>query len=167
MSATLERASSLGTGTLDAAHSPDPRIALPRDVARAVLRRNSIACFWQRLDDGAIRSFRERYAATERALYLPAWNGAHALCREPPIEIECAVSEVDGLASWRLVWVSGHAALLQPTGDTAERAAWRTAVGQLRRVITGLASSEDLMFGSFNVVRLDILHVGGTSVQLD
>lgn len=167
MPGTAAVAGSPVTPNAEAVRAGDAGFALPYEMANTVIRRNSVACFWRRLDDGAIRSCRERYSAAGSALYLPAWNGASGLCTEFSHEVDCAVSEVDGLAAWRLVWATGHVVLLQPTGAAAERDAWRTGVGHLRRVIPDLGASDDLMFGSFNIVRFDILTISGRGLRMD
>jgi hypothetical protein len=80
----------------------------------AVVARNNAGCLRYPLSDSAIRTRRVRYVRHADALYIPAWANLDSWYETPPPELECDVSEVEGRACWRYVWLRGRAIPLHP-----------------------------------------------------
>lgn len=137
------------------------------DEASAVFARNSVATVTYVLDDGRVRVIRERYAYSWSTLYIPTSVQLNALFNTSVERtIECDVSEIEGMAQWRYVWIRGVSVLLQPTGGAHEREQWREGIEQIRRVVLGLPATEELRFANFGIVRVEELRFFGTRVAL-
>jgi hypothetical protein len=136
------------------------------DAVSAVLARNSMASIIQEFNKGRVHTRRSAYAHAPDALYLPAWRHPKWLRREPPMIVECHVSELLGLEAWSYVWARGVATPLQRSDDTVENEAWEVGVHCLRRVIRGSGRAADPAFMSYGIVRVDITALGGVSLHI-
>jgi hypothetical protein len=140
------------------------RRVLTTDESRAVVARNSIGCIRYPLSDSATRTSRVRYARQTDTLYIPAWTSLDSWYEMGPPELECDVSEVEGRACWRYVWMRGRALPLYPTGGAAERQEWRRAIAVLRSALVNMAPPDELAMTNFGVVRMNIESLEGAVV---
>lgn len=134
------------------------------EETQAVLTRGSVACVHHVLADGAVRTIRARYAREGSALFIPAWTSAESWYSAGSPTLECDVSEVDWRSCWRYVRLRGQVTPLQPTGAARERDGWRQGVALLRRVVTGLAATDELAVANFGIVRMDVERWDGVVV---
>jgi hypothetical protein len=129
---------------------------LTTSEAQAVVDRKTQGRVHYPLANGVVATRRVRYARQGSALYIPVWTNVDAWHDEAGPQLECDVSEVDGYACWRYVWLRGHAAPLYPTGCDQERHAWREGIAVLRRAVITLAPMDDLALANFGVVRFHV-----------
>ena len=142
------------------------RRPMAADDVSSVLARNSMASVIQEFDKGRVRTRMSPYAHTPDALYLPAWRQLKWFRRDPPMIVECHVSELLGLEEWRYVWARGVATPLQPSDDPIENDAWEVGSRQLRRVIRRSGRGADPAFTGYGIVRVDILSLDGVVLSL-
>ena len=161
----LGRRAVMGAASAPVHLPPDRRPMAPEAVA-AVLARNSMASVVQEFEKGRVRTRWSRYAHAPDALYLPGWWHPRWLRRDPPMIVECHVSELVGLEEWSYVWARGVATALQPSDDAVEHDAWEVGAGYLRRVITTSGRVADAAFTGYGIVRVDILSLDGVVLSL-
>jgi hypothetical protein len=131
---------------------------------RTIVERNTVACVRYQSSDTVARTCRVQYSAISDSLYIPAWTSIDSWDETRRLDLECDVSEVEGRACWRYVWLRGHSTLLYPTGDAVERTAWREAAAVLRRAFPAMPPVDQLAVANFGIVRLDVRSWAGAIV---
>lgn len=117
--------------------------------------------------DGRWRSRRAPYAYSDGCLYVPSSSWAALFEHGVRRRLECDVSELAGLSCWRYVTASGVASLLQPTGDTAERAEWRRGMELLEQGMLLAAPIQALTYGNFGLIRVELDRTAGALMILE
>lgn len=143
----------------------DRRGMTPEEAAD-ILHRNVVASVVQELNNGRVRTRRSRYAYGDDGLYLPAWGHPKWFRRDPPVILECQVSELHGLEEWRYVWARGAVTPLQPSDDTAENEAWQAGLAWLRRTSVNGSRVAETGPPHYGVLRLEILTLDGVVLSL-
>jgi hypothetical protein len=132
-----------------------------------VLTRATSARLCYRLADGRLRTRRAAYVYMDGNMYVPSASWAAIFEHGVARRLDCDVNELAGLSYWRYVRASGVASLLQPTGDTEERAEWRRGMSALDEGMLLSDSVQSLTYGNFGLIRIVVDQTVGALMVLE